>query len=393
MARPIAPLTALVALLAAGPAMGTPPTPPRLTPPPGAQLPQTWIGPVYFSWFRVNRHGSVMGQYYGPWVPLEGRRAWDGSEAYHRRQIAEIAKARFNMIFAVDTFEYRQEQSNLFAAIAERRARGREAPRVAPYFAAGSFACRDCPKRFDTAAGKGELYRVVRKWFDRFLAELGGDDLVWVDGRVLVGLWWVPGAETAEPGLFEEMNRRLRRDFGVEAWWSVNFTWQGARHDEVNHLFASLSGLETNLLGNVDLLVGFWPPEGQDPTNFLPRDGGATYQSAWDAVIARATGCGPEGEPPRRISVVSYNELTEGSGIFPAVCSVHNTRADRHWSGRPNRDRCVDRPCHPFRKQDRWATDCSQRRAPYLYLDITRKSVRRLERAARRRAADCRGAR
>ena len=352
--------------------------------------PEIWVGPVYFSWFRVNRHGSVMGQYYGPWVPLEGRRAWDGSVAHHKRHLAHIAKARFNMIFAVDTWEYRREQSNLFAAIREREATGRKVPRVAPYFAAGSFECRECPLDFATVEARRDFYRVVKQWFLRFFEHRDAGDLVWIDGKVLIGLWWVAGAETARPAFFTEMNRRLARDFGFQATWSANYTWQQAEPDEINYLFGSLSALESNPQGNVDLLVGFWPPEGQARDAFLARDGGVTYATAWDQVLGGITACAEGADLPRRISVVSYNELTEGSGIYPAVCSNHNTARDRHWSGRPSRERCVDAPCHPYRKQDRWAPDCSARRAPFLYLDISKRKIRQLEKKLRRGSADCR---
>ena len=344
----------------------------------GYEEPETWIGPVYFSWFRVDGRGRPVGQFYSPWVPKEGRGKWDGSVKFHKRHLRHIAQAGFNMIFAVSIHGYEEQETHLFEAIKRRKRRGLPVPKVAPFFAAGSFECRECPKRFGGPHGKNEFFAAVSGWYERFFSVLGPDDLAFYDGRVLTGVWWVPGNDSAGEFFFEEINRRLSREFGLEAFWSVNFTWENADWDELNYTFATLQGFTANEIGNLDLLTGFWPPGSQPRENFLAREGGDTYREAWRRALLHEVP-GACGQRPRRITITSYNELTEGSGIYPAKCVSH-TPQDSHWSGTPDFERCGDQPCHPHRKRDTWARHCNRKGAAKLYLNISRDAIRELAR-------------
>jgi hypothetical protein len=59
---------------------------------------------------------------------------------------------------------------------------------------------------------------------------------------------------------------------------------------------------------------GYWDQNIRTPGQFLPRSGGANYQSAWDQVNAMKTA----GEPLYRVNIESWNEYDEGSGIYAA---------------------------------------------------------------------------
>lgn len=348
--------------------------------------PHVWVGPIYFSWFGINKAGGPKGQFYSPWVPADGRLSWDGSVKFHARHLKHIMRAKFNMIWAVDIDGYAREQDNLNAAVLLRKEKGKPYPKVAPYFAAGSFPCRECPKRFDGKRDRDKFFDIMTRWFDAFFEVLPEEDLVWIDDKVLIGLWWIPGAESAPPDFFLIMNNRLRARYGFEAYWSINFTFERTHPDELNWTFATTDNFKANDNGNIDLLTGFWPPGNQNPDNFAPRYGGKSYTEAWDRAIRLVSGINCDGSaspPPQRITVVSYNELTEGSGLYPAVCASHNVN-DHHWSDQPNEKKCLDKPCHPHPKRDFYAVDCSDKRASFTYLDISRHAITQLEKEYRR---------
>jgi hypothetical protein len=95
----------------------------------------------------------------------------------------------------------------------------------------------------------------------------------------------------------------------------------------------------------------------------VPRSGGATYESAWDQVIASRP-------RPSIVLIESYNEISEGSHLMPSWPISHYP-GDGHWTGPPSDPRCVTQPCHPLSFTDTWGAD-----NPWRYLDLTRQKIR-----------------
>jgi hypothetical protein len=326
------------------------------------------IGPVVFHWFNATE-----GQFQTVWLPLEGRRAWDGSVRFWRRQEKDIMAAGFNMILFEVPFSWEQEQRNHLTAIRERRNESLPVPRIAPFFAAESFESYSERKDISTAEGKDAFYRKIRDWFllyrDVFRLEPGGridpSQLAFVNGKVLISLWWVPLKDDYVPsGFFDSLNDRLYADFGFRGYWSVHDYFRRGGADEYNALFNGAAPVKIGTNRSASLLVGFWPP-GPDypPGTFLARDSGRSYSEAWDRLIAMRGSID-------RIYVESWNEYSEGSGMYAAQPMSHSP-TDGHWAGVSDA-RCWSEPCHPVPETDSWGAA-----GPWTYIDLTREKVDR----------------
>lgn len=309
-------------------------------------------GPVVFHWFEERR-----GQALSAWLPLEGRPAWDGSVEFWSRQDRLVVESGFNFIFFDVAWQFPDPMRNHLLALRAARDAGREVPLVAPFFAPEAFECAPCRRDFGGVSGFGGLLEAMRRWFSMALPILGPEGLATVDGRrVLVGLWFLPGAETAPASMLDEMGAILERELGVEPWWSTHQVWAGAGADEVNFLFNGLVGMQAGSRRNADLLVGFWNVGQAADDRFLARAAGATYETAWLELLERR-------DEFDRVYVESWNEYTESSGLYPAVPTGH-TVWDDHRRVRDLR-RCLTEYCHLTVHDDFWGTD------PYLYTRIS----------------------
>ena len=64
--------------------------------------------------------------------------------------------------------------------------------------------------------------------------------------------------------------------------------------------------------------------------------------------------------------------------MYPARCKKYpNNKAH---VGKPDRRTCLDRPCISHEFRDKWAKKCSSKRAPFRYLDISKKMIKELNR-------------
>ena len=326
------------------------------------------IGPVVFHWFN-----ATQGQFQTVWLPLEGRRAWDGSVKFWRKQEKDIMAAGFNMILFEVPFSWEQEQRNHLTAIKERRNESMPVPRIAPFFAAESFESYSEPKDISTAEGKDAFYGKIRDWFLRyrgvFSLQPGGridtSQLAFVGDKVLICLWWVPLKDDYVPsGFFDYLNDRLYSDFGFRGYWSVHDYFGRGGADETNALFNGPAPVKIGSNRSASLLVGFWPPGPEyPPDTFLARDSGRSYSDAWNRLIAVR-------DSLSRVYVESWNEYTEGSGMYAAQ-PVSHSATDGHWAGAPDA-RCWSEPCHPVPETDSWGAA-----GPWSYIDITRDKVER----------------
>lgn len=312
-----------------------------------------WVGPVVFNWFGPK---TTPGQWQSPWLPLEGRDAWDGSVAFWRKQERDMIDAGFNFIIFQIPHGWEWEMRNHLLANRALLAEGQWAPMIAPNFEAASWPCYECLKDFQTPWGKDAAYQIFKEWFDLYFSILDEDRLVRVLGKVLLILWYVPGCESAPGDFLTYINDRLQADFGFTPYWSTHACWAPIGPDEVHYLFNGYDRFQYGSRRNVDLLVGAWPPNaGYGVSSFLARDGGRTFEAAWSDVLASE-------DLVDRVYVESWNEYSEGSGMFEA-------RPESHWPGdghltTDDLDLCWDAPCHPLEYTDTWGPD------PRLYIRI-----------------------
>ena len=341
--------------------------------PAAAQVdPNPLIAPVVFHWTQTQT----------AWPTLEGGSVGSASEAFWARQDRLLEVAGFTAQLFEVAYGHEASQRNHLAAIRARRAAQLDGPfpvRIAPFFAAETFAEYSVPKDALSPAGFEAFYKVIRGFFhmyaEYFPAQPGQKGpldpalLAKVDGRVFVVLWWVPLQSYDLPAtFFQSLSDRLERDFGFRAYWSVHEWFEDGGPDDVNYLFNGSKRVQQGRNAKypaVDLLVSFWPPnlESYSSSLFAARDGGAPYAAAWDAAISASP-------RPQIVLVESYNEITEGSHLM-ASWPVDHFPGDGHWTGPPDDEGCAWQPCHPVSYTDAWGPE-----NPWHYLDITRKKIR-----------------
>jgi hypothetical protein len=339
--------------------------------PAAAQVePSPIIAPVVFHWVQAQT----------PWLTLEGGSVAGASVLFWRRQVRLMERAGFNaQLFQVAYGSEASQRNHLEALrqLAAERGSGPLPPRLAPFFAAESFAEYGTPKDVLTPEGFEAFYQTVRAFFVMYAEYFpapgrpGVPDttmLARVGGKVFAGLWWVPLTDYRLPGdFFVRLNDRVQADFGFRLFWSAHEAWLQGDPDDINYLFNGAEPLQRGrhpLYASVDLLAGFWPPnlESYKREFFVPRGGGATFAAAWDAVIASRP-------RPDIVLVESYNEITEGSHIMPSW-PVSHFPGDSHWRGPVEDLQCVIRPCHPVEYTDTWGPD-----NPWHFLDLTRRRI------------------
>lgn len=354
-----------------------------------------WTGAVFFHWYGMDDNGLPNGQFYSPWVALEGRDKWDGSVDFYARHTLLYSYAGFNMIPFQDVHDRVQDQRNHLTAIKElrdvdtRRSLMREmeaeygievfrgagaedlaVPKVSPFIDQGSFPDASRVKDFTKTADKEEFYTHLSDLCRDVLDILGPEGFAWHQGRVLINIWYIPGAESAKRDFYPWINTKLQEEFGFKGYFSVHHAWKTAGADEFNYLFSGKTDLaEWNSQGNVDLLVGYWPPDNAPHSYWVPRAGGGTLRQGLQQVKERFEE--PCVKAPRIVWVESYNEYTEGSGVYPARCAQMPADA---YSGQPEREVCLDTPCIAKRHAswyDVWG-DCGDPLAPFMYLDMLR---------------------
>lgn len=332
--------------------------------------PEPLIAPVVFHWSQVP----------SPFPTLEGGAVGDASEHFWRRQIHLLERAGFTAQLFQVAAGWEASQLSHLRALRDRRAEPRPLPpHVVPFLAAESFEVYEEPKEVKSAAGFEAFYQVVRAFFlmyaDVFPAQPGQGGLLdpellaTVDGRVYIVMWFVPLTRyDLPPDFFDRLSDRLEQDFGFRAYWSTHPSFSAGRPDDLNFLFNGNAPIQSGFNRQypaVDLLTAFWPPNltGYRADLFAPRDGAATYTTAWDAVIAAS---------PRPVIVLieSYNEITEGSHLMPSW-PVDHAPGDGHWTGSLDNPICRTLACHQVEFTDRWGSD-----NPWHFLDLTHAKIR-----------------
>lgn len=341
--------------------------------PAAAQVdPNPLIAPVVFHWVQTQT----------AWPTLEGLSVGSASQAFWARQDALMETAGFTAQLFDVTHGAVTSMRNHLAAMRARQESQPDRPlplRLVPFFAAEAFAEYSVPKEVLSPAGFEAFYKVIKSFFEMYAeyfpakpgqkGPLDPGPFARVDGRVFIGLWWVPLQSYDLPStFFAALSDRLERDFGFRAYWSVHEWFESGGPDDVNYLFNGRKRVQVGRNPKypaVDLLVSFWPPnlDSYSSDLFAARDGGAPYAAAWDEVIAAKP-------RPSIVLVESYNEITEGSHLMPSWPISHSP-ADGHWTGPPDDPGCVMKPCHPVSYTDTWGPE-----NPWHYLDVNRRKIR-----------------
>ncbi len=276
------------------------------------------VSTVMFSWYDW----PPTWQQSGPWLPLEGREAWNGDPDWWKEQIKQVMAADIDYMWLHNWYD--NPLFGLYAAYYEMRMAGYDVPKVAPYIdlaiTYGSYSVN-----LATEAGKddfvGKFIQMYKGFFisnpdpnaDNFLAQ--------IDGKVILAMYSLPengNVQNISSLTREDVESRLAAEFGAKhpvfnngvyaiRAYPSGISWA----DEKIKQFCGGTYLDVqnyNGVKSARLQPGYWDQNIRTPGLFLPRNGGTNYKSAWNSVLADST--------INHVNVESFNEYDEGSGIY-----------------------------------------------------------------------------
>ncbi len=310
------------------------------TPAPSFTMNSKYVSATVFHWYATNG-----GQLTGPWRPIEGRPNWTGQTDWWKSQVKQIMAANIDAIWVHLIPQTENIRVNLFRALYEMRAEGYDVPKVAP-FLDPLITWHNQPNiDLNTTAGKDSLAAQYIRFFNQYFGanpdELAEDYLAKIDGRVNLDTWHVHlnmdnVASMTRADLESRLQNALASTYPVfnngiymitTAYSPQVFSFADQRTPqfEINEYFVT-----NDFMGIKSLQIkgGYWDQNVRTPGDFLPRDGGVHFDSAWAQVDNSID----------RIYLESWNEYDEGTGHYAADTSapyIHpgsNNTNDDFWS-------------------------------------------------------------
>lgn len=371
------------------------------------------------NWVGLHPDGTFNGQMEKSFVPLDnvlpdGRIGWDGSvEMWVRHTLfmttgtdyktgqktsISITGGNFNAYFDIECLGHRNEKMNHYRAllkIEEENHLTRPIMRVAPYLAPESWPHDDAAdngdpysykRNFRLATEREKFFKVIDQWFQDYFAVMGREAglqhlaVYSVPGekepRILTGIWWVNGAETAPKGFLKAISDRIKAKYGFGLYWSTSKAWGGKGNDEVNGLYGGCGDKNwcINNRGNPTFRNGYMNGDVDGPHSFVPRNGGKRLADAMNIILGPLEAAydtplpefpfleDPNGptvllpRPPTITITESWNEISENSTTAPArEDSFEHYPGDGHYTGHDiTLENCFDKPCHPVSRKDWW---------------------------------------
>lgn len=265
------------------------------------------------------------GQLTGPWRPIEGRENWTGEPDWWKSQIKQIMAANIDVMWVHLINHSENIRINLFRALFEMRTEGYDVPKIAP-FLDPLIIWYEKPKiDLSSTAGKDSVaqqyIRFFNQYFDSNTDVYADDYLAKIDGRINLDTWHVHlNMDNISSFSRDDLESRLKNVFAAEhpvfnngiymittAFSPEVFTFADQRTPqfEINEYFRTST---FNSLTSLQLKGGYWDQNIRMPGDFLMRDGGKPYRSAWDEVSNSID----------RIYLESWNEYDEGTGHYAA---------------------------------------------------------------------------
>jgi len=87
------------------------------------------VGTSFFPWY-----GPGEWQVVSPWIPIKGRKSWNGKVDYWKRMIKQLMAANIDVIHILVIPVMDEARRNLFRALNELRREGWVVPKVCPFF-------------------------------------------------------------------------------------------------------------------------------------------------------------------------------------------------------------------------------------------------------------------
>ena len=279
------------------------------------------IGTTVFHWY-----GPGEWQLNGPWIPVEGREAWDGSVEFWKRMIKELMMADVDVLYVIVIPTMDQQRGNLFMALYELRSQGWNVPKVCPFFdPVITYTLLGYNPDASTEEGKDDIVGNYIKFYKQYYAvntDPYADDYIYtLDGHPVLNIWHVNlNILNYDQMTRDDFTSRLSAAFGAEhpifnndirmitneISPSFSFADEKVAQFELQEYYH-----ETNWNGITTCLLkpGYWDQNVRNPGYFLARDGGSHYRDSWQQAVNNASNL-------NRIQIESFNEYDEGSGIL-----------------------------------------------------------------------------
>ena len=181
-----------------------------------------------------------------------------------------------------------------------------------------------------TAAGR-DLFFDYTKAFHEDVYSILGDRyrdaaMARYNDRPIIAYWFVGNGSVigASEAFVQDQKARFEALWGKEPYYICHpHSWSSyASVDEITLMFGPSNHFHTQSSpgkNTMNITPGFWNPISNP--HYIPREGGADYNTAWENVLARR-------DSIDHVFIDSWNETGEGSGIFEAQTFTYTTADD-----------------------------------------------------------------
>jgi len=149
------------------------------------------VSTSFFCWY-----GQGEWQVKSPWIPEEGRNAWDGSINYWKSMIKQTMYANIDVLYIELIPLVEQSRGNLFIALKELRAEGWDVPKICPFLDPQiTYSVLGYSANCATSAGKDELISHYIRFYQQYYlvnTDQYADDYVYTqDNRPVLNTWHI----------------------------------------------------------------------------------------------------------------------------------------------------------------------------------------------------------
>ncbi len=290
------------------------------------------VSTSFFCWY-----GQGEWQVVGPWIPIDGRESWDGSQRYWRTMIKQLMAANIDVVYVELIPMLETNRGNFFLALKSLRAEGWNVPKVCPFLDPEiTYSVLKYNGDCGTEEGKDELIghyiRFYKQFFDANTDEFADDFIYSQDGHPVLNIWHIQlHIDNYDALRRSDVTNRLRNEFGakhpvfnnsikmINNAYSPCFSFTDERIYQFEmqeyKIDKNWNGINSSLLK-----PGYWDQNVRNPGYLLHRDGGSHYSESWDKVNADHS--------IDRVYIESFNEYDEGSGIYATKTDVVYRKTD-----------------------------------------------------------------
>jgi len=248
-------------------------------------------------------------------APMEGVPYRYDSTAWWRAQIELVREAGIDFIAPVywgypGTEHWSNVGIRTLAKLAEEQHdKGEPVMPVAMFYDTSTLAHNSDGYHvaLDTERGKVWFYETIRDFWSLL------PPYAWarVDGRPLIFLYSASFAETQDPGIFDDLERRFVAEFGVAPHVVKESSWQGDADDVYS--WGGALGLRMGTVAALGPGYDHSAVPGRKPL-IAEREDGEFYRQNWTRLLARSPATRPS-----IVMVETWNEFHEGTDIAPSV--------------------------------------------------------------------------